>query len=255
MRDNNSTRTRRIVYALRDLQTASFTTSNLGGVCSKRNSSGGSHVSRQRIRAAVVLTVFVAATALTAALVAMIAVSMNDHDPDVKEQAQANESKSTATTSAAPSIEEFPSTTPPPTTAGARGETGKQLIRLQVNPGDCVEVTGAGDTATLGKVACGSGSSTYKIIDKTAQCPSDADRTFHQTPESALCLDIDWVVGGCMELVPNETKRIDCAARGTPNGARVVEIKQRTVDVNTCSKGDRGIVYQERKFVVCVARM
>ncbi|MFD0365104.1 hypothetical protein ACFQZZ_27035 [Nocardia sp. GCM10030253] len=191
---------------------------------------------------------------MSAVLVGVIALSMNGPKADVKEQA--NESNSTATTSESPTTtEESLPTPPPPTTAGARGATGKQIIRLQFNAGDCVEFTSAGDTPILGKAACGSGSSTYKIIDRAAHCASDADRTHQQTPESTLCLDIDWVVGGCMELTPHDPKRIDCATRGTPHGARVVEIKPNTIDVNTCSKGDSGIVYQERKFVVCVASL
>ncbi|MFQ6398472.1 hypothetical protein ACLMAJ_34160 [Nocardia sp. KC 131] len=216
-------------------------------------------MSRKRTRAAIILAAFVTATAMSAVLVGVIALSMGKPGPDVKEQAQANENNSAATTSTAPASD--PPTTleeplpPPTTTAGARGETGKQIVRLDINPGDCVELTGAGDTTALGKTACGSANSAYKIIAKAAQCPTDADRTFHQTPDSALCLDIDWVVGGCMELTPDNPKRIDCATPGSHDGARVVEVKQNTIDVNTCSKGDRGIVYHERKFVVCVARV
>ena len=54
---------------------------------------------------------------------------------------------------------------------------------------------------------------------------------------------------------PNDPKRIDCTTRGTPNGVKVVEVKQHTTNVNTCSMSDRGIVYRQRQFVVCVARL
>jgi hypothetical protein len=35
----------------------------------------------------------------------------------------------------------------------------------------------------------------------------------------------------------------------------VIDIKQNTVDVNACGSADSGIVYQQRHFVVCVARL
>jgi hypothetical protein len=207
-----------------------------------------------------------AVAAISATLVAAYALSMNGPETNVKKQSQADETASAATTSMPPSttdepqpITEAPPTTeaPPATTAGARGAVGKEIIRLQLNVGDCVTLSGTGDNTAIGKTTCGSTGSNYKIIDKAppnGQCPTDADHTWG-TDQSALCLDIDWVIGGCMELTPNDPKRIDCTTRGTPNGVKVVEVKQHTTNVNTCSTSNRGIVYQQRQFVVCVARL
>jgi hypothetical protein len=215
-------------------------------------------VSRQRIRAAITLAAVVAAAGTVMALVAAVGLSLTAADPQVKEQSQANGIGNAATTSTPPSTTEDPppTTEPAPTSPGVREAIGKEIKRIQVNVGDCVE---SGDNTRIGKTACGSPDSTYRIIEKAPKdspCPSDTD---HQKPwgteQSTLCLDIDWVIGGCMELTPGSPKRIDCTGYGTPNGARVVEIKHDTTDVNTCSTGDRGIVYQQRKFVVCVARL
>ena len=120
-----------------------------------------------------------------------------------------------------------------------------------------------GDNAGIGKASCGSPNSTYKIVDKApanSACPSDVDHTYNGTLQgadhAALCLDIDWVVGGCADLVPGNPKHIDCDTPGASNGVRVVEIRQGTTNVYDCGTGnDRGIVYQQRQFVVCAARL
>ncbi|MEU7633999.1 hypothetical protein AB0C34_29170 [Nocardia sp. NPDC049220] len=128
-----------------------------------------------------------------------------------------------------------------------------------MNVGDCVRLAGSGG---IEKSSCGGTGATYKVVEKApanSPCPSDADHTYNDTlqgaAQAALCMDIDWVVGGCMELIPGSPKRLDCAAHGTPNGVRVVEIKQGTVDVNSCAASDSGIVYGQRHFIVCVARL
>ncbi|MBF6298043.1 hypothetical protein IU459_10840 [Nocardia amamiensis] len=214
-------------------------------------------MSRQRIRAGLTLFAFMAGTALAAGLVVAAAVSMSDPK---EEPANAAQTGNVTTTSALPpsTTEEVPTTTEElPTTSAMRGASNKGATSLQVNVGDCVHLSGSG----IDKAACGTPNSTYKVFEKApanAQCPTDADHTYNETlqgaAQAALCLDIDWVIGGCMEVVPGNPKRLDCAAP-TPTGVRVIDIKQNTVDVNACGSTDSGIVYRQRHYVVCVNRL
>ncbi|WP_378734282.1 hypothetical protein [Nocardia brasiliensis] len=214
-----------------------------------------------RKRAAIVLSVFVIGTALATAVVGAVALSLNPpEEPTPNGPGRADETASAATTSIPPSVTEEPqllaTTTPPPSSA-VRGAVNKSAAVLPVDVGECVELHGTGEHTVFGKTACGSANSTYRIIEKAppnAHCPSDADHTYHHTG-TALCLDIDWIVDGCMQLVPHQPKRVDCTVRGVPDAVKVVEIKQATTDVNACTSGDRGIVYHQRQFVVCVARL
>ncbi|MBF6334324.1 hypothetical protein IU450_00325 [Nocardia abscessus] len=215
-------------------------------------------MSRQRVRAGITLAAFMVGTGLAAALVVFAAVSMTD---PADEPAKAAQTADAPIASAPPSTTEepLPTTTEAlPTTSAMRGASNKSATSLQVNIGDCVSFGGAGG---IDKTACGSGNSLYKVIEKApanSTCPTDADRTYNDTlhgaVQAALCLDIDWVVGGCMELTPDHPKRLDCAAP-TPGAVRVIDVKQNTVDVNACGSADSGIVYQQRHFVVCVARL
>ncbi|WP_433730926.1 LppU family putative lipoprotein [Nocardia sp. CA-129566] len=221
-------------------------------------------MSRQRIRAGLTLTVFIAVTALAAAVVAVAAMSLGNDKSTTSSPSPAAQNDAAPTTATEPSFPELPLGTSEaaPTTSAIRSTFDKIAGGLKVDVGDCVEIGGTGDSPTLGKTACGGASSTYKVIDKAAEnaaCPSDADRTLNDTlrgiNRAALCLDIDWVVGGCMDPNKDNPKRIDCATKGVPNGVRVVEVKQNTTNVNVCSASDRGIVYQQRQFVVCVHRL
>ncbi|WP_280410592.1 LppU family putative lipoprotein [Nocardia asiatica] len=214
-------------------------------------------MSRQRVRAGITLAAFMVGTGLAAALVVIAAVSMTG---PADEPAKAAQTADAPTTTPPPTTEEpLPTTTEAlPTTSAMRGASNKSATSLQVNIGDCVSFSGAGG---IDKTACGSANSVYKVIEKApanAACPTDADRTYNETlhgaAQAALCLDIDWVVGGCMELTPDNPKRLDCAAPA-PGAVRVIDVKQNTVDVNACGSADSGIVYQQRHFVVCVARL
>ncbi|GAA5104589.1 hypothetical protein [Nocardia iowensis] len=161
-----------------------------------------------------------------------------------------------ATGAAAPPLTEIPSSTDgPPLTQGSRVDFAKTAISVtrprtpEVSVGECVGVG-----ATLEKVACGGGGSIYKVVDVTADgsvCPSDADKS-HGTERGAVCLDIDWMVGACMEL-NDGAKRVDCVPGG--NRVKVVDVLNATTDVNSCPSGDRGIVYDQRRFVICVAKL
>lgn len=221
-------------------------------------------MSRQRVRAGLTLTVFIAVTALAAAVVAVAAMSMSDDKSTTSSPSPTARNAAAPTTSAAPSTSDLPPTTTeaPPTTSAIRSTFDKIAGGLKVDVGDCVEIGGSGDNPTLGKTACGSASSHYKVIDKApenAACPSDADRalndTLHGINRAALCLDIDWVIGGCMDPNKDNPQRIDCNTKGVPTAVRIIDIKQNTANVNVCSSSDRGIVYQQRQFVVCVHRL
>ncbi|MGQ4596911.1 LppU family putative lipoprotein [Nocardia sp. R6R-6] len=198
-----------------------------------------------------------AGTALAAGFVVVAAVSMSD---PVEKPANAAQTDNVAMTSAPPATTDEPPTTTEelPTTPAMRGAANKEATSLQVNIGDCVYL---GGSAGIDKAACGTANSIYKVFEKApanSQCPTDADHTYNETlqgaMQAALCLDIDWAVGGCMDLVPGSPQRLDCATR-TPNAVHVIDIKQNTVDVNACGSADSGIVYQQRHYVVCVMRL
>ena len=137
------------------------------------------------------------------------------------------------------------------TTTGSAGN-----IDFEAEVGDCVRLGGTTDDAEIDHADCGSAESNYKIISKEASstdCISDADSYYYETldgvEQGALCLDVDWVVGGCMDLSGEDPRRIDCTA-STTDGVRVVEIQQNKTDVNDCPSSG-GFVYDVRRFVVC----
>ena len=66
--------------------------------------------------------------------------------------------------------------------------------------------------------------------------------------ETTLCLDIDWVVGSCVDVSGDQPQRTECG----PGGVQVISILPDTVNVNACPSADRGFVYDERRFVVCI---
>ncbi|KAA8881874.1 hypothetical protein F3087_40100 [Nocardia colli] len=130
--------------------------------------------------------------------------------------------------------------TPPSSTTDA--------VAVAVGVGDCVAL----DADAVEKATCGTGDAAYRVVGQAPendQCPSDADRS-STTDHGALCLDIDWVVGGCMD-VRSEPKHTTCST----GAVRVLDVKVGTTDVNSCPTGDRGFVYDQRRFVVCVNQL
>lgn len=199
-------------------------------------------MSRQGIHGRIVLT----ACAIVAALVLVACGSTVSGHPRA-------ENSGAATTAA--------SVTSLPPTIGSTAPTSvdRSGTDFEATIGDCVKLGGTISNATIEKAACGSENSNFKVIGKAAensQCPSDVDQAYYETragrEQGALCLDIDWVIGGCMDLGNDDPERVDCTARGTTKAVKVVEIKQSTTDVDDCTSGDRGFVYGEREFVVCV---
>ncbi|MFZ2529235.1 MAG: hypothetical protein WAX14_16520 [Rhodococcus sp. (in: high G+C Gram-positive bacteria)] len=143
------------------------------------------------------------------------------------------------------------------TTTTTSSSSSDADLDIDVAIGDCVILGGTVDDATIDNADCGSMESNYKVIGKVAssdECVSDADQTYYETlsgvETGALCLDIDWVVGTCMELGGEDPMRIDCTEPST-QGEKVTEILQNTDDVNDCTISAGGFVYSERRFVVC----
>ncbi len=131
---------------------------------------------------------------------------------------------------------------------------------LQV--GDCLKVGGPPDRPETTKVQCGSPESNFKVVgtvETTDQCPTDVDsyysmRSSFSGSGSTICMDIDWVVGGCMSVDPDNDRdpiRVDCNDVSAPNRQRATQIMQKVANVDQCGTG-LGYAYDERQFTVCV---
>lgn len=139
--------------------------------------------------------------------------------------------------------------------ASTLSKSASRIPRVDLSVGDCVDV-GASD---IQQAACGSANSHYKVTQLASpggHCPGDVDRSQSRTlpggVQETLCLDIDWTVGGCLDLSGDAVRHVECAA-AVPGRVRVLEIRHDTTDVNVCTAGDRGVVYDERRYVVCVS--
>lgn len=133
----------------------------------------------------------------------------------------------------------------------------QDLLDFDAQIGDCVRLGGTDDDATIEEAACGSTASNYIVVDKvntSDECVADHDRWYAETlgdvQTGALCLDYDWVIGGCMDMGTDEPQRIGCGAPAV-EGVRVTEILHGTSDVGACASG-LGYEYTERRKVVCV---
>jgi hypothetical protein len=115
------------------------------------------------------------------------------------------------------------------------------------------------------KVECGSTEANFKVAAKVAnskQCPTDVDsyysmRSAFSDSSGTVCLDIDWVVGGCMSIDPENGRdplRVDCYDGSVPNRQRATQILKNVASVDQCSSGI-GYAYDERQFTVCVEDM
>ncbi|MEU1986240.1 hypothetical protein [Nocardia sp. NPDC019395] len=154
--------------------------------------------------------------------------------------------------------------TQPTTTSSAPTTTEAEDggdVSFDAEVGDCVQLAGTTTDASIEEASCGTGSSNYRVIGKAArstECVSDADNYYAESRNGiemgALCLDIDWVVGGCMDVGSGSAgpQRIDCTETTAEDGVKVVAIEENADDVNACGAGSSGYVYPERRFVVCV---
>lgn len=148
--------------------------------------------------------------------------------------------------------------------AGSTGcSSGANTGDLRV--GDCLQLGGTADRPHATKVACGSPASNFKVAATVAdreQCPTDVDssysmRNVFSDSSNTACLDIDWVVGGCMSVNPKHNTdpfRVDCNDRSVPHRQRATQILkdlQDPVSVDQCASGV-GYAYAQRRFAVCV---
>ena len=128
--------------------------------------------------------------------------------------------------------------------------------------GDCLKMGGTPDRPEATKVACGSPESNFKVVanvENSDQCPTDVDsyysmRSAFSDASNTICMDIDWVVGGCMSIDPENDKdplRVDCNDNSVPNRQRATQILKNVASVDQCASGV-GYPYDERDFTVCV---
>jgi hypothetical protein len=131
-----------------------------------------------------------------------------------------------------------------------------------IQVGDCLKVGGPPDRPEAAKVECGSAASNFRVIksvQQNDQCPSDVDsyysmRSSFSNSGTTVCMDVDWVVGGCMSVDPENDRdpvRIDCNDPSAPDRQRATQILQKVANVDQCATGV-GYAYDERQFTVCV---
>ena len=142
----------------------------------------------------------------------------------------------------------------------ASGCSSAAAADLQV--GDCLKVGGPPDRPEVARVECGSTASNFTVISTvqdTDQCPSDADsyyssRSSFNGTGTTVCLDIDWVIGGCMSIDPENDRdplRVDCSDASAPDRQRATQVLTKVANVDQCTTGV-GYAYDERQFTVCV---
>ncbi|MXI79754.1 hypothetical protein GR254_04055 [Mycobacterium tuberculosis] len=94
------------------------------------------------------------------------------------------------------------------------------------------------------------------------QTPADVVSTYSMRnafngSTNTICLDIDWVIGGCMSVDPTHNTdpfRVDCDDASVPHRQRATQILKdldSPVSVDQCASGV-GYVYTQRRFAVCV---
>ncbi|HET6732781.1 MAG TPA: hypothetical protein VFH65_08945 [Mycobacterium sp.] len=128
--------------------------------------------------------------------------------------------------------------------------------------GDCLKMGGTPDRPEATKAECGSPESNFKVaasVENSDQCPADVDsyysmRSAFSDTSNTICMDIDWVVGGCMSIDPENDKdpvRVDCNDSSVPNRQRATQILKNVASVDQCASGV-GYPYDVRNFTVCV---
>ncbi|MCV7261303.1 LppU family putative lipoprotein [Mycobacterium shimoidei] len=152
--------------------------------------------------------------------------------------------------------------------AGVAGCSPSAANAADLKVGDCLKLGGTADRPEATKVACGSRLSNFKVAARVAersQCPRDVDSSYSMRnafsdSSNTACLDIDWVVGGCMSVDPannSDPVRVDCNDKSVPHRQRATQILHNLTDpvgVDQCASGV-GYAYSERRFAVCVEDM
>ena len=128
--------------------------------------------------------------------------------------------------------------------------------------GDCLKMGGPPDRPEATKAACGTPESNFKVVaavEETDQCPSDVDSYYSMgsafsDARTTICMDIDWVVGDCMSIDPDNGRdplRVDCNDASMAGRQRAPQILENGASVGQCTSGV-GCAYDERSFTVCV---
>lgn len=145
----------------------------------------------------------------------------------------------------------------------ALGLTGcSSAAAADLETGDCLSIGGSPERPEALKAPCGSPESNFKVVSTVStsdQCPTDVDSYYSATSafsneSTTVCMDIDWVVGGCMSIDPDFDRdpiRADCTDAAVPHKQRATEILQDVSNADQCSTGV-GYPYDERQFTVCV---
>lgn len=179
--------------------------------------------------------------------------------------------------------------------AGTVGCTDTAAVAdLQV--GDCVHLGGTADRPHAVAAECGSPESNFKVVakipakipakspakipgensagnpaanpeapDAEQGCPADVDSTFSMRDAfnragGTACLDIDWVIGGCMSVDPASNAdpvRVDCddtAVRPRQRATEILTAETGAIGADQCGTG-LGYTYTERQFTVCVENL
>jgi hypothetical protein len=144
--------------------------------------------------------------------------------------------------------------------SGLAGCSSAAAADLQM--GECLKIGGTPDRPEAIKAKCGTPDSSFKVVstvEKSDQCPTDVDSYYstHSTfsdESTTVCMDIDWVVGGCMSIDPDNDRdpvRADCNDSSVPDRQRATQILQDVSSTDQCASGT-GYPYDERQFTVCV---
>ena len=139
------------------------------------------------------------------------------------------------------------------------GCSAAAAAELQV--GDCLNVGGPPDRPEAVEAVCGSPESNFKVVrmvDKAEECPSDVDsyyttHTFNGSG-ATVCMDVDWVIGGCMSVDPDHARdpfRVDCTDGTAVHRQKATQVLDRVANPDLCTSG-LGYPYPERQFTVCV---
>lgn len=143
------------------------------------------------------------------------------------------------------------------------GLTGcSSAAAADLQTGDCLKIGGPPDRPEAIKAQCGSPESNFKVVstvENSDQCPTDVDSYYSATStfsgnSTTVCMDIDWVVGGCMSIDPENDRdpiRVDCTDASASDKQRATQILQDVSNADQCSSGV-GYPYDERQFTVCV---
>ncbi|WP_019931826.1 hypothetical protein [Nocardia sp. BMG111209] len=229
-------------------------------------------MSRRRGQALFALLGFVVTASVATGVLVGGALWAADH------RNQDNESRSATGTSAPttdlvalpPTVPAGPADEAPPSVATAANapagaaelHKGAQEKKpgADIATGDCVGF--GGENGAIQKSECGTPGADFRVAGVAARntsCPADSDRTYPRPlpggDQDTLCLDVPWTVGNCVDVTGAGPIPAACVA-ALSSRVKVVDIKRGTADVNACAgAGDRGFVYAQRRFVVCVAHL